>query len=122
MAAVQQLQATIDRIRSAECSGDELLNALRHPSPVVRANAVERLGQPGPVQHALAIESLEFTARDPASEYRLMGTITLAHLTVAALMRLGGEAGQRGLALIAGWPEPDREGLVWFLRSERLLT
>src|SRR5207253_2446420 len=94
------LQDVVDRIRSPDCPADEILAGLQHSSPLIRANAIDRLGRRSPVPPMQAASALESAARDPASSLRLMGTGTLAFVAIAALIRLGGEAADRGLSLI----------------------
>ena len=112
------VQAAIDRVRSPDCPAEELLATLRTGAPIVVANVLDQMGNTNVVPRAAAIEALEAAARDPRFAFRLMGTITLAHLAVKALMQLGGEARDRAQALMHTWPEPDRSDLLWFLRSE----
>jgi hypothetical protein len=115
---VSRLQAIIDRIVSGQVSGPELLALIAsHPSPLVRANAIRRLPAAADLPAAQMAAALEVAATDPAHRFRLMGTITVGHLAVEALFRVCGMA-ERAAALVSGWPEPDRQDLVWFLRSE----
>jgi hypothetical protein len=115
---MSRLQATIDRILGGQVSGPELLAFIAsHPSPLVRANAIGQLPRAGDLPPTQIAAALEIAATDPAHRFRLMGIITVGHLAVAALFRVSGMA-ERAAALVSGWPEPDRQDLVWFLRSE----
>ena len=110
------LQATIDRVRFGHASGAELLALLRsHPSPLVRANVAMRLPEAADLPPDAVAAALEDAARDPAHGFRLMGTITVGHLAVAALFRV---CGTRAAEVVRRWPEPDRADLLWHLRAE----
>jgi HEAT repeat protein len=94
---------------------------LRHPSILVRANAAEAIGRLAD-QPDQFVADLARAATDPVNSALLMGTIRVAHVAVAALVRLGTP---RALAeaqlLIQQWPEPERGDLFRYLRSEALL-
>jgi hypothetical protein len=115
---VNRIQADIDRVRSPDCSIEEVLATLKTGAPIVVANALERIRRDEVVPHQAAIEAIEAAVKDPRYAIRIMGTTSLAHLAVATLFRLGDEARERGRALLETWAEPDRSDLLWFLRSE----
>jgi hypothetical protein len=50
---------------------------------------------------------------------RFMGTISMAHIGVLAMIAgKGGVIPRSVFALYTVWPEPDRSDLLWFLRSQ----
>lgn len=114
-------QDLIRRLRAGEMPAEEILRLLRAGSILVRANAFEAI-----VPHARRDETLIHEIREaaihPDNQVRLMGTISVAHVAVAALFRVGDEkADEAARRLIDAWPEPDRGDLLWWLRSEGLL-
>ena len=116
--ATSKIQQTIDAIKSGRLSLSELRSFLLHPSPLVRANAVgsvaERIGEDGTL-----LEEVVAFAKNPEHAFRLMGTTTLAHLAVLALLRsCSPVARQAGLDLVNQWQGVDRQDLIWFLKSE----
>jgi hypothetical protein len=53
---------------------------------------------------------------------RLIGTVTVSHMGLAALLRYGGAKDKEATReLLKNWPEPDREDLLRFLKGESLL-
>jgi hypothetical protein len=118
---MQQLQKLIDRLRSGNASVDEIRSLLHASSIVVRANALEALVPHAKSDHSL-LTDLTTAISDPKNQARLMGTITLAHLAIASLFRVGSEkATEIANELIDTWPETDRSDLEWYLKSEGLL-
>lgn len=114
-------QETVRHLRSGEVSVEDIRRLLHDDSIVVRANALEAL-----VNHARHEEGLLHEIREaatsPENQIRLMGTISVAHVAVACLMRVGGDrAVEAARGLIASWPEPDRTDLLWYLKSEGLV-
>lgn len=114
-------QETVQLLRSGEVPVEDIRRLLHDDSIVVRANALEAL-----VNHARhgegLLDEIREAATSPENQVRLMGTISVAHVAVACLMRVGGD---RAVAvardLIASWPEPDRTDLLWYLKSEGLV-
>ena len=120
MASVKELQGLVDRVRNGSMRTDEVRNLLHHPSPLVRANALEALVVPAQHDQRL-VEEIAAAASDSANRVRLMGTISVAHVAVSCLFRVGTvEALEVAKALWSAWPEPDRTDLTWYLESEGL--
>jgi len=115
-----EAQQMTDRIRGNECSIEELTDCIRRGGLLVRTNALEAL-----VIHAQKkedlIDELVAAASDPINQTRLMGTVSVAHVAIACLLRVGtSKSFEKARALIQSWPEPDRTDLIWYLRSENL--
>jgi hypothetical protein len=120
MTSVQNLQGLVDRVNSGMMPTDEVRGLLHHQSPLVRANALEALVAPAQHDRGL-LDELIAAASDPANRVRLMGTISVAHVAVACLLRVGtAEALEAVKTLWSAWPEPDRTDLTWYLESEGL--
>lgn len=116
--AFTQLQETINRINSGQMSVAELRLSLSHASPLVRANAINALVARLHEDESLVDEIVAF-AENPKHSFRLMGTTSVAHLAVLALLRSVSTAVRlAGEKLVRTWPESDRKDLVWFLESE----
>ena len=120
MASVKDLQGLVDRVKSGIMPTDEVRGLLHHQSHPVRANALEALV--APAQHDIGLlDELIAAASDPANRVPLMGTISVAHVAVGCLLRVGtAEALEAAKALWSAWPEPDRTDLTWYLKSEGL--
>jgi HEAT repeats len=117
----KSVQIVIDHLRSDACSVDDLRAALKHSSAAVRANAIEALAAKDGDDDF--IDELRQAAVDSANQVRLMGTISVGHVAVASLLRIGTEEAERAAhELINHWPEPDRHDLLWYLQSEGLLV
>jgi hypothetical protein len=118
----ESVQNLIDHLRSDECSLKELRAALAHSSAVVRANAIEALAANSD-RDADRIDELRRAAVASENQVRLTGTISVGHIAVASLLRIGTEAANRAAhELLNQWPEPDRHDLLWHLQSESLLV
>jgi hypothetical protein len=98
----------------------EVRSLLHHSSPLVRANALEALVIPA--QHDRGVvEEIVSAISDTANRFRLMGSISIAHVGVACLVRVGTtEALDAAKVLWSAWPEPDRTDLTRYLESEGL--
>lgn len=115
-------QQTVRHLRSGEVPIEDIRRLLHDTSIVVRANALEAL-----VDHARhgqgLLDEIRKAAISPENQSRLMGTISVAHVAVACLMRVGSDrAVEAARDLIASWPESDRTDLFWYLKSEGLVA
>jgi hypothetical protein len=120
MATVKELQGLVDRVKSGMMRTEEVRDLLHHASPLVRANALEALVAPAKRDQGL-VDVLTAAASAPANKVRLMGSISVAHVAVGCLFRVGtAEAREAAQALWSTWPEPDRTDLTWYLESEGL--
>lgn len=114
------LSKLIAALRSGTASIEVVREALRHPSIVVRANALESFGRFVRADESLLPE-LAAAAHDPMNCTRLIGTVTVAHVGIASIIRTGlSSAASAADALINSYPEPERSDLVWYLKSEGL--
>lgn len=115
-------QETVRHLRSGEASVEDICRLLHDDSIVVRANALEVLVDHARHEEGL-LDKIHEAATSPGNKARLMGTITVAHVAVACLMRVGSDrAIEAARGLIASWPELDRSDLLWYLKSEGLAT
>ena len=120
MASVQDLQRIVDRVQNGNMCTDELRVLLHHKSPLIRANALEALVCPAQQDIGL-LEDLVAAASDPMNRVTLMGTISVAHVAVACLFRIGrAEAVNAARTLLNDWRKADRADLDWYLKSEGL--
>jgi hypothetical protein len=116
--AASKIQQAIDAIKSRQLSLSELRIFLLHPSPLVRANAVGSVAERISEDDTLLDEVVAF-AKNPEHTFCLMGTTTLAHMAVLGLLRSPYEMVRHaGKELVKTWPGPDRQDLIWFLKSE----
>jgi len=115
---IPRLQQLINEIKSRQLPLSKLREYLHHDSPLVRANAVEVFLEHVPADESLLDEVVAF-AKSPDHTFRLMGTTSVAHVAVLGLMRSRLEQARlAGEKLVRTWPEPDRQDLIWFLKSE----
>lgn len=109
----------LERLHDPQIPLEALLTHLNHDAALIRANVL--FAHSARPATDVAITALTHAAWTQENTVRLMGTISVAHVAVAALLRLGTEdartAAQRLLEL---WPEPDREDLMWYLKTENL--
>jgi hypothetical protein len=120
MPSVPAQQALIDRLRSGNMPVSEVIGLLRDPAAVIRVNAVEALVVRARHDQKL-LKELVAAASEPANGVRLMGTISVAHVAVGCLLRVGTDAANEAANnLLNAWPEPDRADLMWYLKSEGL--
>jgi hypothetical protein len=112
------IQQVIDKIRGRHFGATDLRRLLAHASPVVRVNAIDALQDCIGTDDSV-VADLVAAATEPANAFRLMGTITVAHQAVLSLLQsTHPKAVEAANELIRNWPEPDRQDLLWFLRSE----
>lgn len=120
MASVKDLQRLVDRVKGGSMPTAEVRDLLGHQSPLIRVNACESLVDPARRDEGLLAELIA-AASNPVNNVHLMGTITVAHVAVGCLVRVGtAKALAAAKALLRAWPEPDRTDLVWYLKSEGL--
>lgn len=115
--------ATLIRyIRSPKVSDQELINYIRHRSILIRANALLALAERARIRKELA-EVISESARDPTNVAAvLMGTVTVAHVAIGCLLRLGTPTSiTEAEHIIYSYVGAAREDLIWYLRSEGLL-
>ena len=118
----ENFQWIVDRLKNEGISTKEIRELLHPPSSVVRVNAVNALARCSQ-EGGKVIEDLVAAAKHPQNDIPLMGTITVAHVAVACLFQVGTQkALAAGKKLLEQWPEPDRSDLLWYLKSESLLT
>lgn len=115
-----EIQSLIDHLKDGKAPWAEVAALLDHPAAVVRANALEAVVQVA-AREPGAIQTLVAAATDPKNSTRLMGTITLAHLAVACLLKVRTpQAVAAAGGLIQSWAGSDRKDLLWYLESEGL--
>jgi hypothetical protein len=120
MTSVKELQAIVDRMRDRTMPIAQVRRMLHHESPLVRVNALEACVDAARNDQDL-LEELRLAVSNPANKVRMMGTVSVAHIAVGCLLRVGtNEAVEAANALLQGWPEPDRSDLVRYLESEKL--
>lgn len=116
----QNTQELIEFLIRGQPTRSEIHDLLNHPSPVVRANALNAL-VPVAQNDDTLVEAVITAVEDPANTLRLMGTISIRHLAMACLYRIGSpHAVNAATRLLAEWSEPDRDDLVWYLHAEGL--
>jgi hypothetical protein len=121
MASFTEIEGIVKRLKSGDLPLAEVLSLLHFRSPIVRANALDALAAQAKSNDNVVGEVVA-AATDPANKVPLMGTISVAHVAVACLLRAGSpKADQAAKALLETWPEPDRTDLIWYLESERLI-
>lgn len=115
--SVEPLQATIDRIRSNSAPLCELRQLLSHGSPLIRGLALKSLAVSGRHDEGL-VDELTAAALDPVNDAPWIGTISVAHVAVECLSKVGTlRAVEAAHALLKRWPESDRVHLTLYLNA-----
>jgi|SRR4051794_25235397 len=107
--------------RLEHLSAEALQEKLRNSGIIERVRAIAALARI--YGHDAAVtDTLLQAIRDPINKSaRAMGTISVAHIGIACLLRFGTVQGQQQIKrLIESWEEPDRSDLVWFIQSQKL--
>jgi hypothetical protein len=117
---VRELQATIDKLRSGRLGPDKIRQYLSHASPLVRANAIEASALLANQDIAL-INDLRIAACSDANGISLMGNVTLKHIAIGCLLRIGSiEAKEAVECAIRSLSVAERENLLIYLESENI--
>jgi len=120
MASVKDLQTLVNHIRGRTMPIAEVRRLLHHESPLVRVNALEACVDAARHDEDL-LDEIRVAVSNPTNKVRMMGTVSVAHIAVGCLLRVGTtEAVEAATALLQDWPEPDRSDLNWYLESEGL--
>lgn len=119
-------QLLIDNISKDVYSPRDLRAFLNHGSIAVRATTLDAIARGSSRVSAdeadEVVDDLSDAASNPTNRTLLLGTISLAHVAMASLFRIGTpRAVSAAWELIDRWPEPDRTDLLWYLRSESLV-
>ena len=121
MASFGEIERVVQRLKSGELPLPEIVSLLQYRSPIVRANAWEAIAAQGSGNDSI-LNDVMAEATDPANKGPLMGTISVAHVAVACLLRIGTPPVTQAVqTLLETWPEPDRTDLTWYLKSEGLM-
>jgi hypothetical protein len=120
MWSVKELESLVNRLKDRMVPPVEVRRLLHHESPVIRVNALEACVQPA--QHDEdVLEQVRLAASNPVNNARLMGTVSVAHVALGCLLRIGTtKAVEAAKTLFNNWPEPDKTHLSWYLESEGL--
>ena len=96
---------------------DQIRPYLHDAAAIVRVNAIEAMAAQSQSNEEVLLELLEVIV-EPANSIRLMGTISVAHVGIASILRCSCEAAKQAVKrLVSDWPEPDRDDLLWYLES-----
>jgi len=114
------IESTIEYLKGDSVSPEDAIRCLEHEAALVRVNAVDALGRLA-TRHDHLVDQLVAAIRDPRNRTVLMGTVTVSHVAVANLVRVGTERARSAAAQVLGeWTGDDRDDLLWHLRSEGL--
>jgi len=116
------LEVVLNKVKSKDTATAKLRVLLNHEAILVRVNAADALAQRIHLDGEIVDDLVRAAINPSNSGARLMGTITVSHVIVGALLksqeRTAVEAGQQ---LLAQWPNSERTDLLWYLKSERIL-
>lgn len=117
----REVEVLVDRLKAGQMETKEMVELLSHPTSTIRANTLEAIARRGQAGESV-VEVLAAAAADSKNRTLiLMGTVSVAHVAMAALLKVGSsEARLLAGGLLAAWPEPDRSDLLWYLNSEKL--
>ena len=115
-------QSIVDRLKQPDVSQDEVQKYLQHDAALVRVNAIEAAARLAKENERL-IAIIANAAQQPQNAVRLLGTATVGHVAVGCLLHIGSpRATEVAMQLVDGWPENERGDLIWYLKSEGLLS
>jgi hypothetical protein len=115
-------QSIVERLKQPDVSQDEVEKYLQHNAALVRVNAIEAAARLAKENERL-IAMVANEAQKPQNAVRLLGTATVGHVAVGCLLRIGSpQASEAAMQLVDGWPENERDDLIWYLKSEGLLN
>lgn len=102
-------------------STDKLLELIHNNSPLYRAHAltalIQRLGE----DETLLNTIVENLTKPGNMNARLFGTISVSHIGIVSLLQTESQkANDVARHLVNHWPEPDRDDLLWFIKSESI--
>ncbi len=116
------VQSIIDSITKGSLPAWQLRSYLENGGALVRINALLAL-MPFAKADPAFIKDFQRALEDPKNAFRLMGTVTIAHLVVGCLFQVRTpEAVQIAQRYLEELPEPDRSDLLWYLQSEKILV
>jgi hypothetical protein len=99
----------------------QLREAIQSGNVAERARAMGAVARRAAREAALLDEVIALLSDPMLRQLRYMGTVSIAHIGVACLAIAGSQEVRERLArLLSGWPEPDRNDLVWFLKSQEI--
>jgi hypothetical protein len=106
-----------------QMSTNELEQLMVNSSILNRVHAIAALSHRSSQEQDL-VGKITNAIVDPKNRgARLMGTISVAHMGVASLLRSGNPEGVNAAhQLIEEWQGVDREDLIWYLKSESLFA
>lgn len=106
-----------------EMSTDELEQLMKNSSILNRVHAIAALSRRSSQSQDLVGKIVTAIADPKNRNDKLMGTISVAHLGIASLLRsVNPEYVDAAHQLIGEWQGVDREDLIWHLKSESLLA
>ena len=115
-------QSIVDRLKQPDVSQDEVQKYLQHDAALVRVNAIEAAARLAKENERL-VAIIANAAQQPQNAVRLLGTATVGHVAVGCLLQIGSpRATEVAMQLVDGWPENERGDLIWYLKSEELLS
>jgi hypothetical protein len=106
-----------------QMSTNELEQLMKNSSILNRVHAIAALSRRSSQEQDL-VDKITTAIVDPKNrDDRLMGTISVAHMGIANLLRSGNpKCVDAAHHLIEEWQGVDREDLIWYLKSESLLA
>lgn len=99
-------------------SVDEIRQHLHDVGALARCHAIEAMV--GKVAtNPEVLQEVVTAIVDPVNSTHILGTISVAHIGLKSLFGSSCEsARQAAKHLLATWPLPDRDDLLWYLKSE----
>jgi hypothetical protein len=106
-----------------QMSTNELEQLMKNSSILNRVHAIATLSRRSDQGQNLVGKIITAIVDPKNRNDRLMGTISVAHMGIASLLRSGKpECIDAAHQLIEEWQGVDREDLLWYLKSESLLA
>ncbi len=110
---------TISHLNDDLVPTDEVRTLVSRGSLLVRVAALKALSRRARDNEEL-IGDIARAAVDPINDTKLIGA-RVSHVAVACLLEVGTESAlAEAERIIAGWPESDRENLLWSLEAQEL--
>jgi hypothetical protein len=106
-----------------QMSTNELEQLMENSSTLNRVHAIAALSHRSSQEQDLVGKITTAIVAPKNRDDRLTGTISVAHMGVASLLRSGNpECIEAAQQLIKEWQGVDREDLIWYLKSESLFA
>lgn len=124
---LESVQDVITRLQSNTLSLDEIVNLLESPAGLVRVNAIQALATyvnrtASSTEQEKLIAQIADVATAEQSALRLMGSITIRHVAIGCLLRLGlPSATVQATQIVNALDASEKQDVAWYLNAYDLV-